>query len=206
MCGIFISTNKDTFIELGKANSNRGSYSHSITNCNFDGTIHSMQKDLGAFDEKEIPNNVEILIGHVQAPTTADGFDPDNIHPAKYCNSFLWHNGIILPDGMKVLHETLNNQANWDTVLLLEYFNKGYDLSEIDGSFACVTVNENGIFVFRNVISPLFYKIFKDQISLSSVPFKGATLIEHGKVFQLTKDGLFESTITFSTKNNPYFI
>lgn len=206
MCGIFVSTNKDAFIKLGKANSNRGSYSYSITDCYFDGTVNSMQKELGALDETKIPDNAELLIGHVQAPTSADGFDPDNIHPAKYCNAYLWHNGIILPDGMKVLHETLNNQANWDTILLLEYFNKGYDLSSINGSFACVTVNENGIYVFRNAISPLFYDKSLGNISLSSVPFKGAEMIPHGKVFHLTKEGLVESSITFSTKNNPYFI
>jgi hypothetical protein len=202
MCGIFVSTNRDTFIKLADANSNRGSYSHSIMDCSFDGTINYLRKEIGPVNEDSIPVEAELYIGHVQAPTSADGFNPNNIHPAVYQNTRLYHNGIILPSGMKVLHDTLKNEANWDTILLLEYFNKGYDLSEIDGSFACCTINENGIFVFRNAIAPLFY----DKCTISSVPFKGATMLPHGKVYKLTETGLQESTVTFSTKNNPYMI
>ena len=202
MCGIFVSTNRTTFLALGKANANRGSYSHSIAEVKFDGTITSLRKDLGPLNEESVSSDAELYIGHVQAPTSADGFTPENIHPATIDSTFLWHNGIILPPGMKVLHETLSSTANWDTKLLLEYFNKGYDLSEIDGSFACVMINENGIFAFRNAISPLFY----DKCNISSVPFKGATLLPHGKIFNVTQAGLCESTVTFTTKNNPYFI
>lgn len=202
MCGIFVSTNRDTFIKLAEANSNRGSYSHSILDCEFDGTNKSIIKQVGPLNVNSIPLEAELYIGHVQAPTSADGFNPNNIHPAIYDNTMLYHNGIILPSGMKTLYETVKSTSKWDTILLLEYFNNGGDLSEIDGSFACITINDNGIFVFRNAIAPLFY----NGCDISSVPFTGATMLPHGIIFKLTPSGLQESTETFSTKNNPYMI
>ena len=201
MCGIFISSIKDTFIELGASNSNRGSYSYSITDCALGGGINSIHQGLGVLDETKIPGEFGILIGHVQAPTSSDGFNPENIHPAKYENSYLWHNGMILPPGMDVLKTSLNKELNWDTKLLVEYIEKGNDLSDIEGSFACVLLNEKGLFIFRNQLSPLFYR----GLNFSSVPFEGSKMIPPGVIYKITNNGIVETEKTFSTKNNPYF-
>ena len=206
MCGIFASKSKEKFIELMEINAYRGSYSHSIAIVDLQTkNVVRLLKNLGPMDISTIPdspNKHTWYIGHVQAPTTQDGMCVGNIHPAFEQNNYMWHNGIIKEQCIIELQDKTNSNSNWDTHLLLKYFNNGYDLSLIDGTFACVLINDN-INVFRNAISPMFVD---DDLNISSVRFLGSIPLEPGIVHIINDEKLKPLDVTFTTKNNPYIL
>lgn len=175
MCGIYASFNKDEFDKLKYFNSSRGVKNESVT---------ELKTDNGTY-----------YVGHIQSPTS----NSSNKHPAIQNKLKLWHNGIIKNHYMGSF-----DYYGWDTMFLLNRISEsGTDvLSEIDGSFACIfTVNED-IFIFRNVLAPLF--ISSDN-SLSSMKYEGFKPLRPNTIFQL-KDNELIKTKTFETFNNPYDI
>ncbi|AND75000.1 hypothetical protein pf16_77 [Pseudomonas phage pf16] len=203
MCGIFSSSNKETLAKLASLNQYRGSHSFSV----YDRVTGELTKRFGEFDPSVVVDG-NYSICHVQAPTTAER-GMDSVHPAiqPATGAMLWHNGIIKDFDVKRLQAKHGMETGWDTRLLLEELGqpKGQwldNLSEINGSFACVLVSTytGSMFVFRNEISPLFYD---KQMNFSSVKFEGSQSLPANKFFAVGKSGL--ATIgEFKTLENPY--
>jgi hypothetical protein len=145
-------------------------------------------------------------ICHVQAPTT-EARDESNIHPAEINGRRLWHNGIVKDFDVKRLQEKHSTNEAWDTkLILLELLEDNWleNLSEINGSFACIFQENDVIYVFRNEISPLFYD---SDLNISSVRFEGSNSLPPNRVFilDLKNRALVDPGFEFSTKENPYY-
>src|SRR5574343_406577 len=198
MCGIFCSFSKDKLIELAKLNSYRGEHSYSVYNTD---TLE-LKKDFGSFDATKISSGHSIC--HVQAPTTTEK-TYDNIHPSEVDGTYMWHNGIIKEFSITELQKNLSTDEKWDTKLLHESFLINYEsLSTINGSFACVCIENGSIYVFRNEISPLF---IDENLNISSVKFDGAVSLDPNVVFELDLKAkkLINTGLKFKTLENPYF-
>lgn len=205
MCGIFCSSDKETLAKLASLNQYRGAHSFSV----YDRVTKKLTKQFGEFDlDVVVDGNFSIC--HVQAPTTAER-GLDSVHPAvSYSgNSMLWHNGIIKDFDVKRLQTKQGVDTAWDTRLLLQEMmtpNRGWanNLSQINGSFACVMVTGDRMFAFRNEISPMFYD---EQMNFSSVKFEGSTSLPPNKFFLVNAAGKYLLEMgEFETLENPYFI
>lgn len=203
MCGIFCSFQKEEIEFLAGKNSYRGSHSFSILS--FHENQINCTKQLGKF-------NIDLVaeegykICHIQAPTTSSK-SAEFIHPAQIENNYLWHNGIIKHFDCLRLNRKQNNNIHWDThLLLLELLdeeNRLNNLSEINGSFACVFLRENQVFFFRNILSPLFYgKSTFSSVKTSLTP----KIIPSEKFlrFDFSKNELIGEG-KFLTKEQPYY-
>jgi hypothetical protein len=201
MCAIVGSFNKQTLKDLYKLNSYRGELSHSLSSfrCNSIGTIldklyqghNKMPEEL--IDDLFLTDS-SYMIGHSQAPTT----QTNNIHPAAYGNSLLWHNGIIKQKEL--------SEDTWDTSWLLErLIDYGWSsLSDINGTFACMFFHGGELFVFRNEISPLF---IDKELNVSSTKFENSESLKPNTVFKLNLGyKIIEPVASFKTKENPYYM
>lgn len=120
----------------------------------------SINRSLGVFDFFQVPVDSELYVCHIQAPT-GETRGIESVHPASHNESLLWHNGIIKEYDCARLRTKQKSTEMWDTKLLLKEaidpFNFSANLSEVNGSFACILYEPiNGMFVFRNALSPLF--------------------------------------------------
>lgn len=179
MCGIYASFDRNIFDELKTANEPRGDKSRQY------------EFAIGGYN-----------IGHIQAPTTQS----DICHPAVINKSLLWHNGIIKQSYIPELQQNVGSDEKWDTFLLLRYIEQNKDLSEIDGTFACLYFNGTDIMIFRNALAPMF---IGDHASISSVKTKYTPIkIDSGEIYKLNTQMLEYEKIgkTFTTKNNPYYM
>lgn len=207
MCGIFASFKRDKFIELGYKNAYRGSASCSVSHATPGGSVEVVKSANRTFDQLDISSDDAIFkMGHIQAPTTIADLMA-SIHPAVEGAAMLWHNGIVKDFDVKRLQEQLGCDDAWDTKLVLKAIlqEHGWDvLSTINGSFACLYVEGDTVFVFRNEISPLFVD---DELNMSSVKFAGSRPLPPNKVFMLDLTNKeFLEVGEFSTKENPYFM
>ena len=156
MCAITGSFTKHKLKDLYRLNTYRGELSYSLCTIRYAGKV----TELGTLmqDNNKMPDTLidslpvhgnTFYIPHSQAPTTST----NNIHPAVYGDTLLWHNGIIKQKGL--------NGSEWDThVLLQSIVDYGWSsLSRIDGTFACMMYRGDGLFVCRNEISPMFYNV-----------------------------------------------
>jgi glutamine phosphoribosylpyrophosphate amidotransferase len=206
MCGIFGAFDRNEFVSLARANSYRGQHSFSIVTFDQDlSTIKGIQQRLGVFDESLVSEE-GYKIGHIQAPTGNNGVD--SIHPAKLGDVLLWHNGLIKDFDCERLRKKQNSNETWDTRLLLNevvHKNRFANLSEINGSFACVMFENTSLFVFRNAISPLFFgedrlSSVKTELTPESLPAEKFFLVN-----MVEKKLSFFNLGSFTTKENPYF-
>jgi hypothetical protein len=200
MCGIFCSFYRDKLIELSKLNSYRGSHSFSFTRVGSEPI-----RRFGDFDIS-LASEEGYKICHVQAPTT-ESRDVTSIHPAEFDGRRLWHNGIVKDFDIKRLQKKHGVDDPWDTRLILRELiadNWLDNLSEINGSFACIFQEDDMFFVFRNEISPLFYD---SDLNISSVRFEGAIPLPANQVFVLDfeEKALIDMEFKFKTKENPYY-
>lgn len=201
MCAIIGSFNKEKLEELHKLNSYRGesSYSFSAFDYNQPSKVQYVYKHKGKMPDEYIANTYvynesTYYVAHTQAPTT----DTDNIHPAIFGNSMLWHNGIIKQKNM--------SPGTWDTAWLLEQISDyGWgSLSDVDGTFACILYYSNDLYVFRNEISPMFYD---KELNFSSTKFEDSISLPPNTVFKIDlRNKIIESVAYFKTKENPYYI
>lgn len=196
MCAIVGSRDTARFKELWKLNSHRGSHSHSFGQYDLDSKHIEVKRTLGALDTNELEiKPLHFGIGHCQAPTSE--VSRDFIHPAELQGALLWHNGLIKSSRMPA-HQ-------WDTALILETLMKERDLSDIDGSFACVWLHQAELSIFRNELCRLFIDL--KNFDLSSMPFSSGELVPPHVIWTL--DFETQSLVpgkTFSTKENPYLI
>ncbi len=200
MCGIFCGKNQ-ILHELYQLNSYRGNYSYSVFN-----QLSGIKKGLGKPDS-ELFDTGYYSVCHVQAPTTEISNSTSNIHPAVYNGMFLWHNGIIKDFEVARLQTKYNTTETWDTALLLRELDSNdflENLSDLNGSFACILVDGSDYFVFRNEISPLFYD---SNLNISSVKFPNSIPVPANNFFMLDFEllELVDLDMKFETKENPYF-
>lgn len=221
MCSIIGSFEPKMLVHLYELNSYRGTHSHSITVYNYrNKKITYTDRQLGELDEKQLHTVTNSFPGcyyivHSQAPTT-ENVDMSSIHPARFFHteagdtSFLWHNGILKPSTIKMLREDTGLGTTWDTQLLLQHVINSGNLSDIDGTFACLMYHMGELYMFRNEISPLFIDF---DMNISSTRFEmtstvgGAFSVKPNHMFKLD---LFNKasiiTSTFVTKNSPYLL
>ena len=189
MCSIVGSFSKEKFTELMQLNQFRGNFSYSVSLYNIiDKKITFQSKSFGEYSSKvlDILDTTNCyVIGHVQAPTGGLTQDTTRIHPTNAENTFLWHNGIITSRGIKNLQKTLGSQDTFDTLLLNKSISQNFDsLSEIEGLFTCLFVDENKGKV--NIFRTKHGKLFVDEdLNISSEKFKNSKCINYDTVYEL---------------------
>lgn len=178
MCSIIGSFNKEKVKELVKLNQHRGNFSYSISVYNVcENKIIYSYKDFGEFNVNKFnsilhtPNNYYIC--HIQAPTGGMLKDYNRIHPVKYNNTYLWHNGIL-----KLKDRTLFDTKYLTNILSKKGFN---GLSDIEGLFSCVYYNK-GLYMFRTKHGKLY--IDKDM-NVSSEKFENSKCINFDTVYKV---------------------
>ncbi len=196
MCGISASFDIRKLKDLMDVNNARGQFSFSLM------VIDTLTNQIIGQHKSFMDNRKHILnyyknvdneenlyyISHSQAPTSDTGLNMqfDRIHPATFKQSHLYHNGIIKDFGIDILQKTTMDYTNtWDTSLLLKSICKtNLDiLNYLSGSFACVLINLDGLFVFRNKSSILYYD---DDLNISSSNFNGEMIeLDSNQVFKL---------------------
>jgi hypothetical protein len=200
MCGIFASFNKDTLTSLYNLNRYRGELNYSLSSFGLEDEgvrLRSLTKDSGKMPDNSIDKFLTVhgdyMIGHIQAPTS----ESSSIHPAQHDGRLLWHNGII--------KQSVFKGHPWDTLWMLEQLaTNGIEmLSKFDGTFACIMYASNGLFVFRNEISPMFVD---DEMSISSTKFHNSRPLEPNVFFELNLSSReLIPLYKFTTKENPYY-
>ena len=220
MCAIVGSFDKSKLIELIELNSYRGSHSYSFAVYDTAGHLVIKKQGLGTISYDDIdmlPGYYGVV--HVQAPTT-DSKSTDSIHPAisliertyvkdkyttyKWPDTCLWHNGIIKDDCVKRLQEEQETKVSWDTALLLDEVDRGWNnLSRVDGSFSCLYYNNGRLYLFRNDISPMFVD---EHLNISSTKFEGSVATQSNIVWLVdTYHRTLHKIGEFKTVENPYF-
>ena len=207
MCGIISSFSGDKIRELYEKNARRGTGAITLTLLNPSGVVgiwrNQYDNSLDQFNRK-LDDDEYYKIIHVQSPTSTDR---TKTHPSDLRGSLLWHNGILKESTISVLQSSLNTSEKWDTHLL----HRGYIdadsheefLSSLDGSFACLYHSGFYLYAFRNTIAPLFYD---DEMTFSSVRFDQSKPVPPNKTFlvNLVDRSMFDTSIDFKTKNDPY--
>jgi glucosamine 6-phosphate synthetase-like amidotransferase/phosphosugar isomerase protein len=212
MCSIVGSFDKQQFIDLIKLNETRGSFSHSFTVINPDDRTMSTIKNWGPFDfsllDAVVPGHY--MLGHCQAPTGGMIKDEARIHPYITNGISLLHNGIIMPNSMKLINKELNTNYTWDTQAICEYMiiSGAIDvkrLNSIEGSFACVVIdNDANVILFRNAIAPLFYD---GELSISSTAFRGSISTYTNTVYHLDFTKCTATPVAmFNNTYNPFLL
>jgi hypothetical protein len=182
MCSLFFSNSKSKFIELIDLNQSRGKFSYSYSGIK-NKKFQLIKKDFGMFDKSLVIEDLDLYVGHCQAPTNGLERNIFRIHPAQINNQFLYHNGILKPEFLK---ESSIDYQGWDTFYLNYLLLQGFfELDRVDGSFACFLIKNDIFYFFRNSLCPL-YILDKDSIiSGSSVKFQELSLIESGWIYEI---------------------
>jgi hypothetical protein len=215
MCSIVGSFNKDLFISLIEKNSDRGSFSHSLSIINPADYTSITYRDWGPFNPQlldKVPSGFYML-GHCQAPTNGLVEDFSRIHPyvsVKHGTTYkLLHNGIITPESMRYINNVLCTEYQWDTQGLTEFLIEGepqWDkLDLIKGSFTCgLLIEGKKLYFFKNQIAPLF--INTKTLDISSVYFNGAAPLLHNYVFNFDLQNVkLRNELEFNNKYSPFF-
>jgi len=206
MCAIFGSYSRDVFYELMELNSYRGFHSYSISVYDpIKRDIKIVKKGLGHFDASNVEDYMGVYwIGHIQAPTT-EAKSLDTVHPSAWPshNTYMWHNGILKEDCIKMMQTALDTKVVWDTKLLHHWLLDRRSLSDVDGTFSCLMYEQGDILLFRNEISPMF---IDDQLNISSTKFTDSVRTPANSVLKLDFiNNVPVEVETFSTKENPYY-
>lgn len=203
MCSIVGSKSKERLAELAQLNEYRGTHSHSIFVFDEENDLIYSHRGFGKLVVSDHVAKGAYYVAHQQAPTT-DASSKDSIHPAQIDTSLLWHNGIIKENDVVRLQQLYETDEKWDTKLLLNHYLDSGNLSDIDGTFACLLWLDYEFRIFRNEISPLFCN---DKGDISSTKFDGSQPIPPNKVltFRPQSNNMFEVMSEFTTKENPYF-
>ena len=185
MCAIIGSFDRDVVRELIKTNQHRGRVAYSLSLFNVEsGDVHTVHGK-GEFDLKLLENievGKEYILCHLQSPTGVVDTHENRVHPSMIDRkSYLWHNGILMPFTMNMIQEKLAFKSNFDTHLLHHWLNDKYNLDDIDGSFACVHI-ENGIMkVFRSRHAKLY---IDNDMTISSERFDGSMCIKYDCIYR----------------------
>ena len=174
-------------------------------------TVVQLLKGEGKLEERQMSSthtlarvvqkdNLYFLV-HTHSPTDLDS----QSHPAISDGHFMWHNGMILPEGREHMKQTSLPMTMWDTAMLLNFYKSGAKnrkrLGEIVGSFACVYMNKGEMTFFRNPHAPLFYD--NKDMAISSVPLPDMKKAKAGVFYRWKKEGWTEKG-RFPIKYNPF--
>jgi hypothetical protein len=202
MCSIIGSFDTNIARKLCKINNYRGALSHSITYIDLAYEVRYIQRSKGEInlDLINIPENHYCII-HQQAPTQQS----NHIHPAEFENNLLWHNGILKSNTIQRLQKDEDEKSEWDTYLLLKHLDRNRVPQNIDGSFACLLLDNCGeLFAFRNEIVPLFYD---EYLNISSTKYQNMVLFQPNILYTICLNKKqIEYVDKFETINNPYWI
>jgi len=208
MCSIIASFSKDKIKDLVKINQYRGNFSYSISAININTMlVEKTIKDFGLFNYSSLDNIKEgfYYICHVQAPTNGILNLKERIHPTELKNSRLWHNGIITPKGVKYLQNSTNINSTFDTELLHTslYYNQFKQLSEIEGLFSCVYLNQI-LTLFRTKHGKLY---IDEDLNISSERFQNSKCINYNTIYKVDfKEKNIIIYDTFKTKRCNFII
>jgi hypothetical protein len=180
MCGIFLTFDDKRIPILHEANQTRGSRASTLV---------------------DVPVGNSIAhIGHIVAPTGDNS--KVNMHPSQRGETKLWHNGVITEPTLRSLGCDIDG---WDTACLHQLIDeKGFSaLADVDGAFACLYFNGEGLYTFRNEAAPLYLN--SDAVELSSASFDSfKVMILPNVVYQILEGGLVHVS-SFKNISSPYY-
>lgn len=200
MCGIVISKDKKQFIDLLRINrERRGSDLYSVVCLNDDFRPYMVYQDTTLFTEDAL-SDAFLYIGHTQAPTQNSEETWHQPSALSY-GSFLFHNGIIKSSFLS----RIGRVEEWDTyVLHSKLENTGFEaLNDIDGSFSCVYIKDNRVYLFRTSTCSMWKG--KDYFSSEKIDFDVDVMIESGKVYTLDADLNLKQVDEFKEVSTPYY-
>jgi glutamine phosphoribosylpyrophosphate amidotransferase len=188
MCAIIGSFNKKTVIDLIEKNQHRGRVAYSISLFNLEDSLVTAEYGNGEFDAAYL-ENMKIdgcyIVCHLQSPTGIGDPDGNSVHPNiinnTQQNSYLWHNGILMPSAMQMLQQKFCN-STFDTFLLHQWLAGNGSLDDIEGSFACVFIVNGSVKLFRSKHAKLY---IDENMTISSEYFEGSKCINADRIYEM---------------------
>jgi len=186
MCAIIGSFNKKTVVDLIEKNQHRGRLAYSISLYNTENGKVKTKYSVGEFDPK-VFEKMKIdgcyIICHLQSPTGDYSINENRTHPSiMENNSYLWHNGILMPTTIQMIQQKLKVLSEFDTHLLHQWIVSNEKLDEIEGSFACVFMVNNSMKIFRSKHAKLYVD---KNMTISSEYFEDSKCINADRIYAM---------------------
>ncbi len=200
MCAIFGSFDKTMLEVLYDANKERGNFASSVVCLSDDDQyIAKYEGDIN-FDKFNYAGrkDIEYLLGHVQAPTSAKRtWNYNTSHPFESMTWLVSHNGVLTNEKKLRRKHTRFLENPVDTAVIVELLEKYSQvnktpintikqvLSMLEGSFALSVVNceTNDVFIAR-VGSVLHYN---NKGNYTTMPGTGYKVLPEGVIMRLNK-------------------
>mgnify|MGYP001218359310 FL=1 len=200
MCAIFGSFDKTMLEVLYDANKERGNFASSVVCLSDDDQyIAKYEGDIN-FDKFNYAGrkDIEYLLGHVQAPTSAKRtWNYNTSHPFESMTWLVSHNGVLTNEKKLRRKHTRFLENPVDTAVIVELLEKYSQvnktpintikqvLSMLEGSFALSIVNceTNDVFIAR-VGSVLHYN---NKGNYTTMPGTGYKVLPEGVIMKLNK-------------------
>ena len=200
MCAIFGSFDKSMLEVLYEANKQRGNFASSVVCLSDDDQyIAKYEGDIN-FDKFNYAGrkDIEYLLGHVQAPTSAKRtWNYNTSHPFESMTWLVSHNGVLTNEKKLRRKHTRFLENPVDTAVIVELLEKYSQvnktpintikqvLSMLEGSFALSIVNceTNDVFIAR-VGSVLHYN---NKGNYTTMPGTGYKVLPEGVIMRLNK-------------------
>ena len=200
MCAIFGSFDKTMLEVLYDANKERGNFASSVVCLSDDDQyIAKYEGDIN-FDKFNYAGrkDIEYLLGHVQAPTSAKRtWNYNTSHPFESMTWLVSHNGVLTKEKKLRRKHTRFLENPVDTAVIVELLEKYSQvnktpintikqvLSMLEGSFALSVVNceTNDVFIAR-VGSVLHYN---NKGNYTTMPGTGYKVLPEGVIMKLNK-------------------
>ena len=200
MCAIFGSFDKTMLEVLYDANKERGNFASSVVCLSDDDQyIAKYEGDIN-FDKFNYAGRIDIeyLLGHVQAPTSAKRtWNYNTSHPFESMTWLVSHNGVLTNEKKLRRKHTRFLENPVDTAVIVELLEKYSQvnktpintikqvLSMLEGSFALSVVNceTNDVFIAR-VGSVLHYN---NKGNYTTMPGTGYKVLPEGVIMKLNK-------------------
>lgn len=184
MCAIIGSFDIKSILKLVEKNQHRGRVAYSISLYNIKSGMVTSEYKLGEFNSeflKSMNTDGCYVVCHLQSPTGTGYSDEKRRHPSVVNNSYLWHNGILMPSTIKMLQEKYY-ESTFDTHLLHQWLLSRGKLNEIEGSFACLFIVDNSMKIFRSKHAKLY---IDDNMTISSESFFESKCINADRIYMM---------------------
>jgi glutamine phosphoribosylpyrophosphate amidotransferase len=192
MCSIIGSFSEKKIMELVEKNQHRGKVAYSLASFERDGSHVKIVYGEGEFDPKifrQLQTDGRYMVCHLQSPTNTDAADTGYRQPSVITGSsntsYLWHNGILMPQTMEMISQVLGIESRFDTHLLHHWLEHNEALDKIEGSFACVYMggDARNIKIFRSRHAKLYVDL--ETMTMSSERFDGSRCINADRVYDV---------------------